>query len=150
MPGFFRRATQLSVGLLTVWIATGLISGCAKSLQVQLVSAAQLNPSVQAMALPVVVKLYQLRDAQLFNQASFRDLWQQDRVVLGNTLLAQQSVTLLPDHQKIIHMPRHSQAQYIAAIALFRQPEGQQWRVIQPITGRLQLTLVNNQLAVQR
>jgi type VI secretion system protein VasD len=139
-----RRHGAIAVGLAVIL----LLGGCAKSVQVRLVTAAQVNPGIRATALPVVVKLYQLSDDDLFRQASFRELWQQDKVVLGNTLLATKSVTLLPDNQKDLRIARHPQAQYFAAVALFRQPDGQQWRVIQPITGRVQLALVDNQLQV--
>jgi type VI secretion system protein VasD len=139
-----RRHGVIAVGLAVIL----LLGGCAKSVQVRLVTAAQVNPGIRATALPVVVRLYQLSDDESFRQASFRDLWQRDKVVLGNTLLATKSVTLLPDNQKDIRIARHPQARYFAAVALFRQPDGQQWRIIQPVTGRVQLVLVDNQLQV--
>ena len=75
------RHGAIAVGLAVIL----LLGGCAKSVQVRLVTAAQVNPGIRATALPVVVKLYQLSDDDLFRQASFRDLWQQSQWINGDS-----------------------------------------------------------------
>jgi type VI secretion system protein VasD len=101
---------------------------CASDLKVNLNAARQLNQSEQNQSLPLVVVVYQLRDIETFQQATFQELWQQDTATLGDSMLSRREVIVAPGSKKEIFISRQKDAKFIGVIGLFRNPSGNQWR----------------------
>lgn len=110
-------------------------------IKVNVAASSKLNPDSYSDSLPVRVKIYQLTEPQLFNEATFRQLWKSDKAILGDTLLAKKEITVIPDEEKNYKIARIEEAQYIGILALFRKPGQSKWRVVKKLPGRVGSTL---------
>lgn len=117
-----------------------MLAGCgAAPLHVKINSASQLNPDEQNHSLPVQVVIYQLRDPQVFEQATFEELWQNDAALLGSSMMSRQVIDIAPHTQNKITIDREKEAAYIGVIAIFRNPENGHWRAIKKIGKKVPL-----------
>ena len=113
---------------------TVLLSGCGTApVKVDLKPSANLNPDINNQPLPVVVRLYQLSKSKNFIQATFWELWNNDKKTLGNTMLSKNVVTVVPNVPQKASIKRNKQANFIGVVAIFRKPVGNDWRVIQQL-----------------
>jgi type VI secretion system protein VasD len=119
----------LVVGILLLLTACG-----SHQVNVDISSTANLNVNRYNEALPVVVRIYQLTDAQAFNNASFEDLWKKDALTLGSTLLTKEELTLQPSSKQTVSFERHEAAQYVGLFAMFRNRDDNQWRVVKKLS----------------
>jgi type VI secretion system protein VasD len=83
----------------------------------------------------VVVRIYQLRDLKAFSKASFRDLWHNDSEILGQSLSQRDEFTLSPNTHYQLTIKPGSEAHYIAAMALFREPKAYHWQAIKAVNN---------------
>jgi type VI secretion system protein VasD len=73
--------------------------------------------------------LYQLKnDATLVN-ATFEDIWQQDRTVLEDDLINVVEITMYPGKTNVIDLEPDEAANKLGVVALFREPQGKDWYV---------------------
>jgi type VI secretion system VasD/TssJ family lipoprotein len=95
-----------------------------------LAAGARANADEGGPGLPVAVRVYQLqRDTHLRN-AAFDDVWQDDKATLKEDLLAVEEHTAYPGQKARFELALRPGARAIAAVALFRQPQGNDWFVI--------------------
>jgi type VI secretion system protein VasD len=102
-----------------------------------------LNQNAENVSLPVIVRVYTLTSADDFNDASFRELWHNDKAILGSTLIDREEYTVSPNHHFTINVAHDASAKYLAVVALFRRPHGSQWRVVCAMPGRLAASMHN-------
>ena len=76
---------------------------------------------------PVQVRLYQLKSDARLQSAKFEDVWQNDAATLATDLVKVDEYTLFPGETKSVKVARHPEAQNLAAVALFREPQGKSW-----------------------
>jgi type VI secretion system protein VasD len=134
--------------LVQIFIASFLASCASSQVKVAMSSGPQLNPDANHQSLPVVARIYQLKDKQQFDAANFNTLWKDDNKYLGQDLLSKEEILIYPGDKKIIPMIRHENAQYIAVVALFRDYKQGNWRTVVPVKGKVKLQLNNNELAL--
>ena len=137
-----------------LWVC--LLAGCASpSLKFGVSSTADINRNEYGEPLAVVVRIYQLKDRRSFESASFEELWKKDYQILGNDLVMKEEITMDPAYQRHIELPRHDQAEYLAAMAVYRQPDGASWRDVDKMPGnfitrrfdrKVHITLEKNRL----
>jgi type VI secretion system protein VasD len=78
---------------------------------------------------PVQVRVYQLKsDARLLS-AGFEDVWRNDAAYFAGDLLKVDEYTVYPGQTKLVKIARNPEAQSLAAVALFREPQGKSWFV---------------------
>lgn len=78
------------------------------------------NPSDSSSSNPVVVRLYQLTDAQMFNQQPFIDLYANDVQLLSSNLISKQILpVVIPDTDVKLTLDINSQTQYIGILVEF-------------------------------
>jgi len=119
-----------------------LISACS-STQVNLAVTATDNLNLNQFdeALPVVLRIYQLSDIQSFKDASFKELWKNDKSVLGNSLITVEERTVNPADKLKINFEQAENAKYVAVFALFRDRKSSKWRVYHALdSGTMQLS----------
>jgi type VI secretion system protein VasD len=122
--------------VVLIALSATLMSACSTpQVKVNLSSTANLNMNNAKEPLPVVVRIYQLSDSKLFENATFNELWKNDLAVLGNSLLRKDSLTLDPaSHQKIL-LERHDQTRFVALMAAFNNQPNNSWRVVKKSGG---------------
>jgi type VI secretion system protein VasD len=94
---------------------------------------ATLNPDESGNPLPVVLRIYQLKDKEGIEEAEFKSLWKEDAKVLKESLLDRQEVTIFPGAGHQIQIALKKETNYLMAMALFRKPDGKTWRRIVPV-----------------
>lgn len=91
----------------------------------------QVNPNVDGRPLSVVVRIYQLTEAEPFRTMSPRLLWSDGDTFLGKELLSQREVTVLPGQQDVVDVSAlNPQTQFVGVAAFFRNSVDTQWQVL--------------------
>jgi type VI secretion system protein VasD len=76
---------------------------------------------------PVQVRVYQLKSDARLQSAKFEDVWQNDAATLATDLVKVDEYTVFPGETKSVKVTRSPDAQNLAAVALFREPQGKSW-----------------------
>lgn len=108
----------------------GDLFGNQERVRVTIDSDDSVNPDVDGEPLSVVVRIYQLSEQPSFATASPRQLWSEGEDVLGNSLLSQREVTLLPGEQKVDVAALAPNAQFVGVAAFFRNTVSDDWHVV--------------------
>ncbi|WP_338641121.1 type VI secretion system lipoprotein TssJ [Burkholderia pyrrocinia] len=93
-----------------------------KVLNVDLTARAALNPDEAGRATSVAVRVYQLKDRKIFDEATYEDLLKSDRTVLAPDLQADMSAVVNPGASSSLSQPMQRETKYVAIVALYRAP----------------------------
>jgi type VI secretion system protein VasD len=102
----------------------------AATTTVKIAASPQVNASDSGEGRPVQVRLYQLKSDAALRAAAFEDIWQKDAAVLQGDWIAMNQQTVFPGENKTVELKPAPQASVLAAVALFRQPQGTDWFTI--------------------
>jgi type VI secretion system protein VasD len=141
-----KKIMRMAFAIAFIFFALCLSSCGSSKVKVALSSDTKLNPDINHQSLPVVARLYQLKDKQKFEAANFHLLWKDEIKTLGTDLVSKEEILIYPGDKKTITLQRHEEAEFVAVVALFRDYKQGEWRVIQPISRKITLQLENNQL----
>ena len=86
---------------------------------------------------PVLVRVYQLKARERFQQATFKALWKGDKEVLEDDLVDRKELMVHPEKKADLYIDldvKHGAA-YIGVMALFRQPDVEGWRQVAETTS---------------
>ncbi|CAH1534179.1 type VI secretion protein [Vibrio harveyi] len=124
--------------------------------QYQLAVSAEktINPSVNNSTNPVVVRLYQLTDAQQFKQLPFIDLYNDDVSLLGANLVSKQVLpVVMPDSNIKQTLDINKTTQYIGVLVEFAEYDASTATVVtttpQEEEQYIQLKISGNKAALQ-
>jgi type VI secretion system protein VasD len=91
------------------------------------IASPKINPSETGAARPVQVRLYQLKtDTRILN-ASFEQIWKEDKATLQDDLVKVEEFPVYPFTRAEVKFERDSSALFLVAVALFRNPRGRTW-----------------------
>lgn len=93
-----------------------------KVLNVDLTARAALNPDDAGRATSVAVRVYQLKDRQMFDGASYDDLLTRDKAVLGQDLEADTAAVINPGASASLSQLMRPDTQYIGVVGFYRKP----------------------------
>ncbi len=124
-----------------VLIGAGMLSvtACPKQparVNIALAAASNINPDPSGQALSVVVRVYQLKDKGRLEAADYSSIWKSDRETLSDDYLDRSERVVQPGTQETVEINANPAAAYIGVVALFRNPSGESWRKIIPISGK--------------
>ena len=105
----------------TVEAAKWAFTTQVKTMNLDLISRSSLNSNGGGRSLSTVVRLYQLKDAQGFDQLSYEQLQAADLELLKPDLLAVKDVVLRPGAATSISEPMKDGTEYVGVVALFRE-----------------------------
>lgn len=155
---FARRA------LLAAVLALGL-AGCGSDpeppppktvAEVNLMAAPTLNPDINGRPSPVVVRFHQLVTTDLFNNADFFQLFEQDQAALGPTSVAKQEAVVQPGQIETIKIGIKPDVTALGVVVAFRNFEKATWRAVVPVEQdkinvvQLQLLSQNVQMKLEK
>jgi type VI secretion system protein VasD len=125
-----------------------------KQMNLEIVSRASLNSGNDGKPLPVVVRVYQLKDAKALETATYIQLLEGDRERLKTDLLSTYEATLAPDAAVKLSEPMQDDAKFVGVVAFFRDPAHAQWQVVVPKsrwrkTDPVRLTVRDSQLELE-
>ncbi len=81
----------------------------------------RLNPDRDGNPRSVVVRVYQLKEADPFMQASFEQLWSGTGATGGPVVAGPEELTLIPGKQEARRFNRHPKANLVGVTANFRE-----------------------------
>lgn len=114
-----------------------LLSGCNPAINIQFTTSSYINPDFKNRSLPVLIRIYQLSQADAFNEATFHQLWLYDEQILGASLIKRQEIELNPNSLLVVKLTPEKNAHYLGIIALYRNPKHSQWRLIENIPNKV-------------
>ncbi len=127
-----------------------LLMGCGSpKVKVNVTADQALNQDNQQRSLPVVLRVYQLKDKTKFEQANFKQIWKQDAALLGNELLAREEYLVQPGKKGQLKILKQEGAQYIGVVALFRDNTQNHWRILKPLTHSLMTKRFSNSVTLE-
>ncbi|SEN26654.1 type VI secretion system protein VasD [Pseudomonas sp. ok272] len=90
--------------------------------------AADMN----AMSVPTLLRVYQLRDRKAMERATYDSLLANDDQLLSADLLDKHAVVVKPEEGAQLNVPLDKDAQFVVVVALLRTPdiEANTWRLI--------------------
>lgn len=162
------RRAVLGRAVLGVLLAAGLapvLAGCGsdpeppppKTLaEVNVMAAPTLNPDINGRPSPVVVRFHQLVTTDLFNNADFFQLFEQDQAALGPTSVGKQDAVVQPGQIETVKVAIKSDVTALGVVVAFRNFEKAIWRAVVPVEQdkinvlQLQILSQNVQMKVER
>jgi type VI secretion system protein VasD len=154
MPECWRLAVRLQVVvcLFAVLAACGTPVARQHSVHLRVVASQGLNPDRDGRPSPVIVRVYQLAEADDFRQAGFFDLYEHDKQLLGKALLFRSVIAVRPGQQLDLDQAMMPNARYLAVLVCYRDIYRARWRSVVELPrnrdGSWQLTLRAGQLSV--
>lgn len=134
--GACRRAMLLA--------ALGSLAACGASptrTSLTLSAAAGLNPNQAAQPSPLVVRVYELKSVDTFNQLQFFDLFDQDVAKLGADLLNRRELEIQPGATVTWQREADPAARFVGAIAGYRELANITWRASVPLRAESRNTI---------
>src|SRR5579863_1218414 len=108
----------------------------ASAVNVVIAADSDLNPDPSGQALSVVVRVYQLKDKGRLEAADYSSIAKSDKDTLSDDYLDRQERVLQPGSQETLQIKTNPMASYLGIVALFRNPSGDSWRAVIPISGK--------------
>lgn len=128
----------------------------AKVEQMNLVitSRAALNQDGHGVSLPVVLRIYQLKDVKAFGTATYAQLLAGTGDALKAEVIAHDEVTLAPAATVKLSMPMVDDAQYVGVVGFFRDQANAEWQLVIPKarwknTDPVTLAVTDNRLELE-
>ncbi len=105
---------------------------CALPQNIQMVirGGDHLNPNDEGRALPVEVRVYQLKAPHKMEESEFEAIWHADTDTLGQDIAKVDILYLYPNQRVARSFRREDGVTHVVAVAIFRHPSGQSWRTI--------------------
>jgi type VI secretion system protein VasD len=102
-------------------------------LRVSLAAETDANRGPGGRALPIVVRLYELKAQGAFNGADFFSLYGREAEALGGELIAREELTLAPGQTSKMQKTLDPQTRYLGILGAFRDIDKAAWRSLVPI-----------------
>ncbi len=118
--------------LIACLLLLSVLAGCAQ-LRTSMVTTQDVNADIDGTPSPIVVKVYELSSAEVFNQSSFFALFDSPQATLGSSLLSLNEVVLVPADSKHVWFSLNPQTQYIGIVAGYRDLSHTAWRQVIPL-----------------
>ena len=113
----------------------------AAMLRVEVTAAADANRGPTGQALPIVVRLYELKAQGAFSGADFYSLYDREAKTLAGELIAREELSLSPGQTRQIVKPLDPQARYLGVLGAFRDIDHADWRALVPLADGKDNTL---------
>jgi type VI secretion system protein VasD len=105
-----------------------------KQMNLVIASRSALNQDGRGVSLPVVLRIYQLKDSKTFETATYSQLLAGTSDALKAGILTKTEVTLTPSTSVRLSEPMADDAQYVGVVAFFRDHANAEWQLVIPRT----------------
>lgn len=103
-----------------------------KQMNLVIESRTELNLNARGQSLPVVLRVYQLRDATAFGKAGYAQLLRDDRGTLKADMIGRMEATLGPDSAVRLSASMPDDAQYVGVAGFFLDRRDAEWQLVIP------------------
>ena len=119
----------------------GIITPAPTRIVLEIETSGTINPDLQRIPSPVVVRFYQLKSPLKFVEADFISLYENDKQVLGEDLVHRREILLRPNDKKFIDFEVGDAVKAIAGLAAFRQHQAGRWSALVMIESHKTTTI---------
>jgi type VI secretion system protein VasD len=127
---------------LTVLFAGALVLACSQTIvpvkeprkvcEIQtvgltVVASDTINPSPEGAPRPVLLRIYQLKDEIALHNATFDQVWRDEKNALAGDLVTRGEVYAYPNTRTEVAFQRNPAADYVVIAALYRGHQGKSW-----------------------
>ncbi|TDM06847.1 MAG: type VI secretion system lipoprotein TssJ [Ideonella sp. MAG2] len=123
-------AAGLAWALVTTGFAVQAQDKERTRLTLQVQASMGVNPDASGKAYPIKVRVYELKDAQVFQEAEYFTLDEKDKTALGGDLLARDEFILRPGESRKIERKSQAATQFIGVLAGYRDLAQSTWRAV--------------------
>ncbi|WP_193017387.1 type VI secretion system lipoprotein TssJ [Proteus sp. FME41] len=118
----------------TVSLTKSIFYKQIKILHLDFTAREALNTDDNGSSLSVVVRVFQLKSADTFNDSDYLSLFNQNNDILKSTLLAQKDLRIRPGESISLDMPMEKEAEFVAIAVMFHTPDDAKnnWRIVIP------------------
>jgi len=92
-----------------------------------IIASPKINPEEDGSPRPVQLRLYQLKTDNRLLNASFEQVWKDDKGTLADDLVKVDEFPVYPDTRTEVKFERDPAALFVVGVALFRNPKGHTW-----------------------
>jgi type VI secretion system protein VasD len=103
-----------------------------KQMDLVIESRAALNQDAQGQSLPVVLRVYQLKDSKTFEKTGYAKLLDDDQALLKADLVDSMQTMLAPGAMVKLSVPMKDDAQVVGIAGFFLDPGGAEWQLSIP------------------
>lgn len=127
---------RLAARLLTTSCLLACLAACGtaevadRDIHLRLKAAPDLNPDGDGRPSPVIVRIYELAQADDFCLAGFFDLYDNDKRVLGKDLLSRSVLAVRPGQRLALSPSFVPGARYLAVLVAYRDIYRARWRSV--------------------
>ncbi|EKT56020.1 type VI secretion system lipoprotein TssJ [Providencia burhodogranariea] len=123
-----------TIGDGTSNIAKSIFYKQIKVVHLDFVAREALNTDDNGTSLSTIIRVYQLKTADNFNDSDYPSLFAKDSEVLKSTLVAQKDIRIRPGEAISFDIPMEDGAEYVAIAVMFNNPDliTDNWRVVIP------------------
>ena len=116
----------------TVAITKSIFYKQIKILHLDFTAREALNTDDNGISLSVIVRIFQLKTADTFNNSDYESLFNKDNNLLKDSLLAQKDLRIRPGESIALDMPMEKEAEFVAIAVMFHTPDGvkNNWRTV--------------------
>lgn len=102
-------------------------------IEMAITTARELNPNADGRPSPLVIRIYELKTLEEFNNADFFTMYENETQALGKTMLAKVEYEFKPGERKNIQREANQQTRYLGILAAYRDIDNAQWRAVATI-----------------
>ncbi len=95
---------------------------------IRIKTEADVNPDMMGRPSPIVIRVYDLRSDDIFNNADFFPLYEDDAGILGDDMTARDELELPPGESVEIEKELDMEAKFIGIMAAYRDLDNATWR----------------------
>ena len=116
----------------TVDLSNSVFSWDVRIIHLDITARAELNMDDDDLSSPVVIRIYQLKNADMFNSVFYEDLVNQDSDALKESLLESKELILKPNTSVSVDIPFDKKADVVGIAALYKAPNLKEnsWRLV--------------------
>jgi type VI secretion system protein VasD len=128
------------VTALIAWTFVVMLGACASSdpdpktpkeplrLEMSVKAGSDVNPDDRGRAAPIVVRVYELKNAETFKSQDFVSLQEKDKALLADDINARDEFLLRPGDSKVFRRKPDSTTRVIGVLAAYRDLPNAVWR----------------------
>lgn len=156
------RSNFVCFALVLMAATVMFISGCARdappppptTASINLVASSDVNPDASDRPSPILVRIYELRSAGVFQGADFFTVLEQDSAVLGGDQVSRWEYQLEPGQQERLNFTAQPGTGYVGIVAAYRDIEHARWRAVQALEAHqandLDVRVDRSEVSIQR
>lgn len=95
---------------------------------IRISSSNDINPDMNGRPSPIVLRLYALKSDDIFNNADFFAIYEQEASILGSTLTSREEVELSPGDSIQMEKEFDMDTTHIGVLAAYRDLDNAVWR----------------------